>query len=180
MIKGNLVGLRAIEVEDLKILRDWRNIVSFRKNFREFRELNMANQQNWYNKISDSTNNFMFMIERLEDKEPLGVCGLLYINWIIRSSDYSFYIGYNEEYIDRQGYAEEASHLLIDHGFKNLNLNKIWMELYEFDKQKNDFFTEKFSFKRDAVLRQNCFEDGRYYDSVIISLLRDEHINNGK
>ena len=34
MIKGKKVGLRAVEKQDLPILRDWRNIVEFRKNFR--------------------------------------------------------------------------------------------------------------------------------------------------
>lgn len=48
MIKGKLVGLRAVEREDLSLLRDWRNIPEFRKNFREVRELNLANQESWF------------------------------------------------------------------------------------------------------------------------------------
>ena len=55
--------------------------------------------------------------------------------------------------------------------FKNLNLHKIWMELYEFDKQKIDFFMKKFEFKQDGLLRDNCYEDGKYWDSIIISIL---------
>ena len=38
MIKGKIVGLRSVEFKDLEQLKDWRNIPSFRKNFREFRE----------------------------------------------------------------------------------------------------------------------------------------------
>ena len=49
------------------------------------------------------------------------------------------------------------------------------MELYEFDSKKIAFFTKKFNFKQDGLLRQNCFEDGKYWDSVIISLLRDDY-----
>jgi RimJ/RimL family protein N-acetyltransferase len=175
MIKGKLVGLRAIEKQDLGLLRDWRNLPHFRKNFREFRELGMANQEMWFNKVVSSSNDFMFLIERLSDGTPLGACGLLYTNWIIRSADFSFYIGYNEAYIDNEGYALDAASLLIDYGFKSLNLNKIWMELYEFDKAKIDFFTSQFSFKQDGKLRQNCFEDGKYHDSLIISLLSSEY-----
>ncbi len=174
MIKGKLVGLRSVEKEDLHLLRDWRNISSFRRNFREYRELNMLNQEGWFSRVSSSPNDFMFIIERLEDKEPLGVCGLLYINWVIRSADYSFYIGHKELYIDDLGYAEEASKLLIGYGFNNLNLNKIWMELYEYDTSKIEFFTGKFSFKNDGTFRDNCFEDGRYYDSYLFSLLKKE------
>ena len=47
------------------------------------------------------------------------------------------------------------------------------MELYEFDNKKIDFFTNKFNFIKDGVLRDNCFENGRYRNSVIISLIKD-------
>jgi len=164
-----------VEREDLKLLRDWRNIQSFRRNFREFRELSMANQEAWFNKVSLSPNDFMFIIERLDDKTPLGVCGLLYVNWVIRSADYSFYIGHEEAYIDSKGYAEEASHLLIQYGFHTLNLHKIWMELYSYDHRKIDFFTGKFKFNKDGMLRDNCFEDGKYHDSFVFSLLSHEY-----
>jgi len=177
MIKGNLVGLRSVEKDDLALLRDWRNIPHFRKHFREFKELNMVNQENWYAKISNSPNDFMFMIIRLEDNLPIGVCGLLYTNWIIRSADYSFYIGHKELYIDDFGFAEEASKLLINYGFSNLNLNKIWMELYEYDTKKIDFFTNTFNFSKDGTFRENCFENGKYYDSYLFSLLKREFSN---
>jgi RimJ/RimL family protein N-acetyltransferase len=71
--------------------------------------------------------------------------------------------------------AFEASELLIAYGFQNLNLNKIWMELYEFDQKKIDFFSKYFNFKQDGLLRDNCFEDGKYWDSVIISLLLKDY-----
>jgi RimJ/RimL family protein N-acetyltransferase len=172
MIQGKLVGLRAVEREDLKILRDWRNNDEFRKNFREFRELNMDNQEKWYEKTCiGNPNDFMFVIDRLEDNKPIGACGLLYINWIIRSADFSFYIGENESYVDDTGYAKDAATLLINYGFKSLNLHKIWMELYEFDSRKIAFFQDEFNFKVDGKLRDNCFEDGKFYNSLIISLI---------
>ena len=52
------------------------------------------------------------------------------------------------------------------------------MELYEFDNMKLDFFKDKFGFKTDGTLRDNCFEDGRYWNSYIISLTKTEHQNN--
>lgn len=177
MIEGKIVGLRALEKEDLILLRDWRNTPSFRRNFREHRELNMANQENWFARVNTNPNDFMFIIERLSDGQPLGACGLLYTNWIIRSADFSFYIGNERSYIDDHGYATEAAKLLINYGFHNLNLNKIWMELYEYDTKKIDFFTKVFKFNKDGILRENCFEEGRYWNSGVYSLLSREHKN---
>jgi len=175
MIKGKQIGLRAVEINDLEYLKNWRNNTEFRKNFREVRELNSINQDNWFNKINSSPNDFMFTIVRLEDNKPIGACGLLYINWIIRSADFSFYIGIEDFYIDNLGLAKESAELLIKYGFNNLNLNKIWMELYEFDSKKLDFFKNYFSFKIDGKLRDNSFEDGRYFNSYIISLIQSEY-----
>lgn len=173
MIKGEKVGLRAVEKQDLSFLRDWRNIVEFRKNFREVRELSLTDQEAWFEHLQNTRQiNYMFTIVDLETKKPIGAAGLLYINWVIRSADFSFYIGDNEKYIGNDGIALEAAKLLVDYGFENLNLHKIWMELYEFDKQKIEFFTNKFNFEQDALLRDNCFEDGKYWNSLIISLIK--------
>jgi RimJ/RimL family protein N-acetyltransferase len=174
MIKGNLVGLRAVEKEDLALLRDWRNNPDFRQNFREVRELSMYNQEKWIHIVNNNPNDFMFVIVDLKTNEAIGACGLLYTNWIIRSADFSFYIGKDDLYIDKKGYAFDAARILIDYGFKNLNLNKIWMELYEFDTKKIEFFTEEFNFQQDGLLRDNCFANGRYWNSYIISLLKKD------
>ena len=40
------------------------------------------------------------------------------------------------------------------------------------------FFTEKFYFKQDGLLRDNCFEDGKYWSSYIISLTRKDYDAN--
>ena len=175
MIKGKLVGLRGVEKEDLPILKDWRNIAEFRKNFREIRELNSYNQKVFYEKLCiKNKDNYMFTIVRLEDNAPIGACGLLYLDWVIRSADFSFYIGDNKEYIDKKGYSQEAATLLIEYGFDTLNLHKIWMELYEFDKKKIDFFTKIFNFKIDGTLRDNTYCDGKYYNSHMLSLIKND------
>lgn len=173
MLKGELTGLRAVEKEDLILLRNWRNNSDFRKNFREHKELSLANQEIWFNRIITNPNDFMFVIEDLETKEPIGACGLLYTNWVTRSADFSFYIGFNDLYIDNK-YAKDAALTLIKYGFLELNLNKIWMELYEFDHKKINFFMEVFNFKIDGILRQNSFYEGKYWDSKLISLLTSE------
>ena len=53
MIKGKKVGLRAVEKQDLPFLRDWRNIVEFRKNFREVRELSLTDQEAWFDHLQN-------------------------------------------------------------------------------------------------------------------------------
>ncbi|MEO8842370.1 MAG: GNAT family protein [Kofleriaceae bacterium] len=174
MLRGEHIQLRSIEREDLTRMRDWRNLPEFRRNFREFRELNLQNQEQWFTRISASANDFMFVVERSDDHVPIGVAGLVYVHWVVRSADISLYIGDNAMYIDGPGgHAEDAAKTLIRYAFDNLNLNKVWTELYAFDDHKVALFT-RLGFARDAVLRDNAFEDGRYHDSYIYSLLRSD------
>lgn len=176
MIVNKNIGLRAIEKSDLGKLKDWRNKTEFRKNFREFKELNDFDQDVWYEKICKSKNDYMFGIIELKNNELIGVCGLTYIDWIIRSADFSFYIGKDNLYIE-DSLSLDASLCLIKYGFEILNLNKIWMELYEFDSKKLNFFQNNFGFSVDGKLRHNCFFEGKYWDSFILSLLSSEFKN---
>lgn len=175
MIQGKLTGLRALEKEDLPLLRNWRNLEDFRKNFREFRELNMVNQETWFSRMCSSEKDFMFGIVRQSDKTLIGAAGLIYVNWQIRAADISFYIGADEAYIDQKGIALDAAQTLVRYGFETLNLHKVWTELYEFDNRKIDFFTKSLGFTKDGSLRDNCFHEGKYWNSHIFSLLDSEY-----
>jgi hypothetical protein len=174
MLKGKMVGLIAVEKEDLKQLMDWRNNPEFRKHFREYRELNMEMQARWFDrKVIEDPATMMFSIRRLEDNELIGCTGFVYINWVHRHADLSLYIGWKGSYIDTKGYAEDTCKIMLDYGFGELNLNKIWTEIYSFDKKKKKLY-DKFGFKTDGVLRQNYFYEGRYWDSYILSKLASE------
>ena len=177
MLVGEKVSLHAVENEDLNQLKDWRNNTEFRKHFREYRELNMRQQEIWFEeKVVKDPTTLMFSIRRLEDNQLLGCCGFVYINWVHRHADLSLYIGWREAYIDKKGYAEESCKLLLDYGFNELCLNKVWTEIYEFDKKKKTLY-DKFSFKQDGLLRQNYWYDNKWWDSRILSLLSSEYNN---
>jgi len=174
MLKGKKIKLARVEKKDLKQLLNWRNNPEFRKHFREYRELNMHEQKKWYEeKVLNDPHVMMFGIRRLKDNKLLGCCGLVYVSWVYRHADLSLYIGWNDAYIDNRGYAEEGCRLLLDYGFRELSLNKIWTEIYIFDKKKKALY-DKFGFHVDGVLRQNYFYEGKFWDSYILSILSTE------
>ena len=178
MKQGQLVILTAIEREDLPFFKEWRNKEEFKKFFREHRELSSEMQEEWYlRKVLTDPTTMMFSIRRKEDQELLGCCGLCYINWINRHSDLSLYIGFKEAYIDDLGYADESCKLLLDFAFYQLGLNKVWAEIYEFDTKKKALLRQ-LGFQTDGVLREHYYYEGRYCNSLILSLLREEFITS--
>lgn len=171
MIEGKLIYLSAVEREDIQQLREWRNNPELRKNFREFREINTEMQNKWYeNTVMSAKDQVYFSIKRKSDNVLLGCCGLLNCDFVNRYAELSIYIGLNNQYIDELGYSEESCKLLTDYGFKILGLNKILAEVYEFDKKKIKLF-EKIGFSRDGVLRDHYFYEGKFWNSILFSLL---------
>lgn len=174
MLTGKKVYLTPIEREDLEPLRVWRNRPEFRQYFREYREISKDMQERWYDtKVLGDPSTIMFAIRRVSDHELLGCCGLCYVNWVHRSADLSLYIGYENAYIDENGYAQEACELMFSYGFYELQLHKIWTEIYEFDDKKYGLYT-KIGFHQDGRLRDQYFHNGRYWDSRMLSLLKNE------
>ena len=98
--KNKRVGIRAIEISDLKLIKAWRNNESLRCFFREYREFSFTQKENWYNKMIDDDRFEMFVIEdlqpdnKLRNQEPVvGVAGITYIDWVNKHGDVHFYIG---------------------------------------------------------------------------------------
>jgi len=173
MLEGNFTILRSIENKDLKKLLYWRNLEKFRKHFREYRELNYTQQKIWFeNVVKGDKNTIMFSILSKKTKELLGVCGLCYIDWVNKNADFSIYIGKKEVYIDTK-FAPDASKILLNYGFSNLGLHRIWAEIYDFDKKKINFFKKLF-FKLDGKHRETYWCNNEWNDSLFYSILINE------
>ena len=98
MLEGEHIRLRQIEESDLTN--------HIRAYTREYRPLNMLNQKKWFEFLLTSQSNIMFAIEKNDDKEIIGCCGLTHINWKEGHGEVSIYIG--EEKWQEKGYASDA------------------------------------------------------------------------
>jgi len=174
-IRGKKVVLRALEHEDLSKLRDWRNSPDIRLRTREYRLLNMPNQEEWFQSLLEKPpENIMFGIMEIEKEELIGVCGLAHIDWVNRSAEISIYIG-ERKYRDK-GLGSESIDLLLNYAFDTLNLHRIWAEVYVLPKGygvPGRLFLDC-KFKLDGTLRHTVFRLGKYHDSEFYSILKDE------
>ena len=179
-----MISIRCIELEDLPIIQKWRNEESLRKFFREYRDFSITQKKDWYHKILNDNRFEMYAI--VEDGKVndnsycypagnriVGVCGLTNIDWVNRHCDLHFYIGENFKWIDEE-YAPQAIKIILKKAFHTFNMNKVWVEIYEIDKKKLDFF-KNLNFKVDAELREHYFYEGEYHSSFILSLLKNDY-----
>ena len=168
-----MISIRCIELEDLPIIQKWRNEESLRKFFREYRDFSITQKKDWYHKALNDNRFEMYVIVDDDKGSLVGVCGLTYIEWVNRHCDLHFYIGENFKWIDEE-YAPQAIKIILKKAFHTFNMNKVWVEIYEIDKKKLDFF-KNLNFKVDAELREHYFYEGEYHSSFILSLLKNDY-----
>jgi RimJ/RimL family protein N-acetyltransferase len=98
-----------------------------------------------------------------------------------RNADLSLYIGKDNLYIDTnaEGYSWDALTVLFKYAFEELNLHKIWTEIYVIDEKKRKLFND-FGMNQDAILRDNYFFKGEYINSCIYSMLKHEFLTKTK
>lgn len=171
MINGKRCYLTSVEPDSIEQLRQWRNNPELRKYFREYREISKPMQKNWYeNRVLTNPNQVDFEIHEKETKKLIGHCGLYYINWVNRSAEFTVYLG-DFDYRGK-GIGKDALVTLFNYGFNTLNLNRIWCEVYSNNKALSVY--ESIGFVKEGVMRQTYFDDGKYWDSTILSMLKNE------
>lgn len=171
MLLGNKIMLSKVEKENIEQLRQWRNTPELKKYFREYRELNKDNQLNWYNsKVLNDNTTYNFEI-RTKDNHLIGHCGLHYINWVNRTGEFGIYIG--DLKYRQGGYGSDALRTLIKYGFEELNLNRIWCEVWDNNAALDVY--KHIGFVYEGKLRQTYFNEGRYWDSHLLGMLKTEY-----
>jgi RimJ/RimL family protein N-acetyltransferase len=173
MFEGKFVTLRALEKEDLPSLKIWRNSLHVRKSTREYKLLNMINQKNWFESIHQSTppKDIMFGILN-KRKKLVGVTGLTYIDWKNRNSEISVY--FSTKNWQAKPEAKEVINLVMEYGFEELNLNRLYVEIFSLMKENIELFT-KMKFIKEGQLREKIWRQNKWWDTLIFSKLAKEY-----
>lgn len=169
MIEGKNVNLRSLEVEDLETLKKWRNDKSNRIHTREFRLLNMINQKQWFESIhKDNPPKFIMFGVMDKRKNLIGVSGLTYIDWKNRHAEISIILFKKNWQSLKEG--KNTITLLTDYGFGELNLHRLWVEIFETIPANIKLF-EHMNFKKEGELRDKLWRNKKWNNSFIYSKL---------
>lgn len=114
---------------------------------------------------------FTFAVEHHADQKLIGGTGLFNIDWTSRSADVGISI-YNPEYWSK-GYGVETLGLILDFAFQDLNMNRVGLEVFDFNKRASQCYL-KVGFREVGRKRKARFIRGKYRDSILMDLLREE------
>jgi RimJ/RimL family protein N-acetyltransferase len=156
-----MIKLIPLERKDINIIRELRN--KYYKYLRQPYEVSRETQDKWYDNLKD---HIYFCIEH--EYKIVGAVGFTYPDWINRKVELSFI---STNYIDN--YTDEVLKESLKKIFNELNFNKVFIVIYEFDPKKD--LLEKAGFHIEAILKEDYYFDGRYWESYIYSMLRSEY-----
>lgn len=109
------------------------------------------------------------------DDEPIGYSHLAGIDPWARHAELGIFIG--EPDYRGCGYGTEATRLLLDFAFAQLNLHKVWLTV-DADNQPGIRCYDRLGFHRDGVIRDAIFRDGCYVDRILMSILEVEYLTS--
>src|SRR5262245_47430153 len=101
----------------------------------------------------------------------VGAAGFHTVDWPSRCAELGIVIGHKDAW--GQGYGTDATRALVAWGFRELNLNRVWLRVFE-DNPRGIRCYEKVGFRVEGRLRQDRFREGRYLDTIIMGVLRGE------
>ncbi|SEG17912.1 GNAT family N-acetyltransferase [Flavobacterium urumqiense] len=169
-LKGDSISLRPLKIEDVTGRYGyWLNDAEITK-YNSHGRFPMTQEKlvNFVKNSQNSSNNLVCAVITNETNEHIGNISLQSISWVDRNAEIAFMLG--EKKYWGKGVMYEASKLLIDHAFKNLNLHRIHCGTSS-DNTGMKKLAEKLGMINEGIRKEAIFNNGIYYDIVEYGIL---------
>ncbi len=170
-VVGEKVYLRPLEVDDIDGgWLDWINDYEVSRGLLSPLPLNRAALEKYLARSSESDCTIFAVCDK-ENDAFIGTTRLSSIDWVNRVAAYGGIIG--PESYRGSGYGTDMLLQILRYGFHYLGLNRIWSAAWvenEISVASND----KLGMKREGILRQHVFKQGRFHDCIVLGMLRSE------
>src|SRR3989338_186816 len=172
-LTGDSIYLRTIEESDLNSnYRDWFNDEDICRYNSHHRFPNYdEDMHEYYERVIRSNNNLVLAICDKKTNAHIGNIALENIDTINRSAELAIIIGDKKHW--GKGIGKEASGLLVTHGFRELNLHRIYCGTLE-DNVGMQNVARALGFREEGRSRDSLYKDGAFRNSINYGLLQDE------
>jgi len=170
-INGRNIYLRGLAPDDLK--GGWKNwfnnpdVCEF-NNHHRFPE-NSDKHISYLASLYASSDMLVLAICLHENDAHIGNISLQCIDWINRNAEFAIIMG--EKKYWGKGYGKEAGLLIIEHGFQQLNLARIYCGTHQDNKGMRQL-AMNIGMKEEGCRRGAIFKNGKYSDIIEYGILK--------
>ena len=174
MLKGERITFGPVKKEYIESYLKCFNDPEITRYLSMFRPFTRMMEEDWIENLKNRDDTIVFAIILPDEnnvEKLIGNCGLHAIDWKNRVAEVGITIG--EKEYQSKGYGTEAMEILLEYGFKTVNLNRIQLRVYEFNSRAINSYN-KIGFVNEGRMRQAIFINGEYHDVIFMSILQEE------
>lgn len=162
------IYLRPITREDTDLIVNWRNREEVRKYFVYRAPFTREGHLNWMETMVETGKVIQMIICDLDGDTPLGSVYIRDIDRQHHKGEYGMFVG--EVSARGRGVGTAAARLLLDYGFREEKLHRIYMRVFA-SNTRSIHSCEKAGFVKEGLLRDDVCIDGEYCDMVWMAAL---------
>jgi len=169
-IIGERLYLSPVSDADAELYVKWMNDAYVAKNFPQYSNVVASkNELKWLFEPGSDTQRYAIVL--LDGDVLIGHISIHNIDHLNRNAFLGIFIG--EEEHRGKGYGAEAIRLILEYGFKTLNLHNIMLSVHE-DNHAAIACYKKAGFREAGRCGEWVFKDGAYIDKLYMELLERE------
>ncbi len=173
MISGEITVIKGVTKESASLIYEWVNREDLRSLTGTVYPVSEYEHEDWVKKTVTSTDKKLFLICDKQSGESIGTIGLKNFDNVNRNAELFISIG-NTDFLssagNKRGYGTDAVSALVKFCFNRLNLHKVYLRVYESNTRAIRCY-EKVGFKREGMLREHHFSNGKYEDVVFMGIV---------
>lgn len=163
---------RGASDEEIEKFTDWMNDFQTTDFIgRSGQVVTFIGEKEWLENSTKNVQDRSFSIIELNHNKLIGTISLENFHWIDRSAVLGIFIG--DKDFRNNGYGTEAIKLLLEYGFKYLNLHSIRLDLLSINERAHKCYL-KCGFKDTGCSREAIYVNGKYYDKLHMDILENE------
>jgi UDP-4-amino-4,6-dideoxy-N-acetyl-beta-L-altrosamine N-acetyltransferase len=162
-----MLQLRALTLADAHITWQWRNREDTKFFFAGHPfPINYEKELQWLETVIYQNHpHTYFGIEH--EGNLVGLISLRDIDLIHGKAEFAIFV------VGVRGVGREATNLLLRFAFYDLGLQRVWLKVMENNKTAINLY-KKCGFVEEGTFRRSVFKNGKYYDQIVFSILKEE------
>ncbi len=168
-IIGQKIILRAIEQQDLPLLKIWGNDPEIQRNLGSWHfPVSIDALKKWLENFSFNDINQRFIIDT-QEHGPIGTANLVSINWKDRNAFHGMLIG--DKKFRGCGYGTDTVLTIMRYAFEELGLERLDTTIIEYNTASLKLYT-KCGWAEEGRKENAFFRQNRYWNNVILGITR--------
>jgi RimJ/RimL family protein N-acetyltransferase len=175
MLRHGSVFLRPAERDDLPRFVAWLGDARTTRTLALRSPISLALEEGWFERLLEvhGRETWHFVICLADSGRPIGSVGLHDVDIVNGSASLGIMIGDPAD--TGRGHGSDALRALVEFGFGELRLERIWLDVYAYNDQARRVY-ERIGFVHEGTLRRALYRKGRFHDIERMSILRDEWV----